>query len=188
METITKKQADKLQDTINLMNASNVTYESIKNALEFAIKKYEIPAVVEDAVFNSGGFLSKGDNCIAILHPDHRTDYFKYCIFKASVGTTCTIDLYAYGKSKNIAQESFAENTKIFDGQGRKDVIDGIRKGGYFGAGYAIGGAIAGVAATGIKVVAKGVNALLRDTQALEEEKAWYNAMNCVIMEVLELE
>ena len=57
--------------------------------------------------------------------------------------------------------------------------------GGAVGAGFAIGSAVTGVAKAGFKAVAKGINALMRDPQALEEENAWYSAVYSIFNEVI---
>ena len=185
METINRKKVQQARDSIRYMNGSGITYSAIKQALDEVIGKYGINAVVEEATLYGGGLFSKEESCLALVNPSHRNDYFKFCILKKEIGNTCTVDVYSFGQSKNIKHEEFAANTRVFDGSGAMGAVGGMLTGGAIGAGFAIGSAVTGVAKAGFKAVAKGINALMRDPQALEEENAWYSAVYAVFNEVI---
>jgi len=185
MENINRKKVQQARDSIRYMNGSDITYNAIKAALDEVIEKYGIDAVVEEATLYGGSLFAKEESCLALVNPNHRNDYFKFCIVKKDAGKTCTIDVYTFGQSKNIKHEEFAANTHIFDGSGTSGAVAGMFRGGAIGAGFAIGSAVGGVAKAGFKAVAKGINALMRDPQALEEENAWYSAVYSIFNEVI---
>lgn len=185
METINRKKVQQARDSIRYMNGSDITYDAIKQALDEVIENYGIDAVVEEATLYGGGLFSKEESCLALVNPNHRNDYFKFCIVKKDAGKTCTVDVYSFGQSKNIKHEEFAANTHIFDGSGASGAVAGMFRGGAVGAGFAIGSAVGGVAKAGFKAVAKGISALMRDPQALEEENAWYSAVYSIFNEVI---
>ena len=185
MEVINRKKVQQARDSIRYMNGSDITYAAIKQALDEVIENYGIDAVVEEATLYGGGLFSKEESCLALVNPNHRYDYFKFCIVKKDAGKTCTVDVYSFGQSKNIKHEEFAANTRVFDGSGTMGTVGGMLAGGAVGAGFAIGSAVTGVAKAGFKAVAKGINALMRDPQALEEENAWYSAVYSIFNEVI---
>ena len=153
--------------------------------MEEVIENYGIDAVVEEATLYGGSLFAKEESCLALVNPNHRNDYFKFCIVRKDAGKTCTVDIFSFGQSKNIKHEEFAANTHIFDGKGAMGAVGGMLAGGAVGAGFAIGSAVTGVAKAGFKAVAKGINALMRDPQALEEENAWYSAVYSIFNEVI---
>ena len=185
MESINRKKVQQARDSIRYMNGSEVTYDAIKIALEEVIENYGIDAVVEEATLYGGSLFAKEESCLALVNPNHRNDYFKFCIVRKDAGKTCTVDIFSFGQSKNIKHEKFAANTHIFDGKGAMGAVGGMLAGGAVGAGFAIGSAVTGVAKAGFKAVAKGINALMRDPQALEEENAWYSAVYSIFNEVI---
>lgn len=185
MEVINRKKMQQARDSIRFMNGSDITYDAIKYALEEVIEKYGIEAAVEDATLYGGGLFSKEESCLALVNPQHRNDYFKFCILRKDSGKTCVVDVYSFGQSKNIKHEDFAANTHVFDGSGVAGTVGGMLTGGAIGAGFAIGSAVTGVAKAGFKAVAKGINALMRDPEALEEENAWYSAVYSIFNEVI---
>ncbi len=165
------------------MDGSAVIYEVIKAALQEKAENYGIAAEVESSEFESGLF-SKGEECLTFVHPDHIGDYFKFCIYRKEVGKTCTVEIYSYGQSKNIKREDFAANTHIFDGSGVMGTAAGALRGGAVGAGFAIGSAAVGITKAGVKAIGKGINALMRDPEALERENDWYSAVFSIFNEV----
>lgn len=185
METVNRKKMEQARNSIRFMNGNDVTYAEIKAALEEVIENYGIEAVVEEATLYGGGLFSKEESCLALVNPNHRNDYYKFCIVRRDAGKTCTVDVYSFGQSKNIKHEDFAANTRVFDGSGAMGTVGGMLAGGAIGAGFAIGSAVTGVAKAGFKAVAKGINALMRDPEALEQENAWYSAVYAVFNEVI---
>ncbi|MBQ7541020.1 MAG: hypothetical protein IJT44_01865 [Clostridia bacterium] len=72
----------------------------------------------------------------------------------------------------------------MFDGTISRSVAFGAFRGGAFGVGAAVGGAAAGIVKGGIKAIAKGINHLTMDREALAIEQDWYDRINGVLANV----
>lgn len=184
MEAITAKKMTQVRDAVRFMDGGNLTYDDLKNALQNCIDEYGIPATMDSGEISYGLF-SRSVNCLTLYHPEHHYDYFDFCFIIKPMGKTCMIETYSYGKSTQISREAFAENTRVFDGSGVSGTAVGILRGGAIGAGFAIGSAVTGIVKAGGKAIAKGINALMRDSAALEQEKAWYDAILSVFNDVI---
>ena len=86
MENINRKKVQQARDSIRYMNGSDITYNAIKAALDEVIEKYGIDAVVEEATLYGGSLFAKEESCLALVNPNHRNDYFKFCIVKKDAG------------------------------------------------------------------------------------------------------
>lgn len=184
-EFVPAKKMVGIREPVRYMDGSEVTYDSIKQRLEEVVEQYGIPVSVETAEMNYGIFGDKGVPCLVVVHPDHRDDYFKFCILKKEIGKTCTVEVNSYGKSTQLKREDYANNTKIFDGRGTAGTASGLLFGGAVGAGFAIGSAVTGIAGAGVKAIGKGINALLRNPNALESEKMWYQTVCSIFDSVI---
>lgn len=60
----------------------------------------------------------------------------------------------------------------------------GAFRGGAFGTGFAVGSAVGGIVGGSVKLMAKGVAAMMRDDAALSREKEWYELMDTVFQQV----
>ncbi len=169
---------------IRFMDGEYVTYDAIKERIEKLVEDYGIEATLAMGDVNYGLF-SGTKEALMLVHPKHVDDYYKFCIIITPAGKTCNVEVFSYGKSRQMSAEAFAQNTKIFDGSGVMGTAAGILRGGAVGAGFAIGSAAVGIAKAGAKGIAKGINALMRDPGALEEEKAWYDIVNEIIATVI---
>lgn len=149
---------------------------AIKDSLPSYEEEYGFEYVCEDDVISTGGFLSGTDyECVKISRPGHEFDCFNYYITLEEQGRAYLAVVYCGGSSRQIGKEEFAQNTKIFDGSTSRGVAAGAFRGGALGAGFAIGSLAGGLLKSGVKAIAKGVNALTRDEGALKEELDWYN-------------
>lgn len=187
MITVKAKEMNPVH-SIRYMDAENATMENLMDY--FAQKAAEYGLVYE---FQEGeisyGLFSTPVPCTVLIHPKHlgnsENEYFKFCFTRQVQGKTCTIEVSSFGRSTQMKAADFAANTKIFDGKGTLGTAAGILRGGAVGAGFAIGSAAAGIGKAGVKAIAKGINALIRDPAALAEEQAWYDLLFAVIGEVL---
>mgnify|MGYP004517400617 FL=1 len=188
MITVKAKEMNPVH-SIRYMDAENATMENLMDY--FAQKAAEYGLVYE---FQEGeisyGLFSTPVPCTVLIHPKHldwnsENEYFKFCFTRQVQGKTCTIEVSSFGRSTQMKAADFAANTKIFDGKGTLGTAAGILRGGAVGAGFAIGSAAAGIGKAGVKAIAKGINALIRDPAALAEEQAWYDLLSAVIGEVL---
>lgn len=184
MESISAKKMTPVRDPVRFMDGGNITYNDLKNALQSRIDEYGVPVAMDSGEISYGIF-SPSVECLTLYHPEHHNDYYDFCLIIKPLGKTCTIEAYSYGKSTQMSREAFAENTKVFDGSGVGNTALGLLSGGAIGAGFAIGSAVTGIAKAGGKAIAKGINALMRDPAALEQEKAWYDAIFSVFNDVI---
>lgn len=188
MITVKAKEMNPVH-SIRYMDAENATMENLMDY--FAQKAAEYGLVYE---FQEGeisyGLFSTPVPCTVLIHPKHlgwnsENEYFKFCFTRQVQGKTCTIEVSSFGRSTQMKAADFVANTKVFDGKGTLGTAAGILRGGAVGAGFAIGSAAAGIGKAGVKAIAKGINALIRDPAALAEEQAWYDLLFAVIGEVL---
>lgn len=182
-EYVNKKKVESVMNPIRYKDGSAITYDAIKTVLEEKIDEYGIDAKIISSELYSGLF-SSDEECLSLVNPNHREDYFKFCIYRKEMGKTCVVEVYSYGQSKNIKREDFAANTRIFDGSGAMGTAAGILRGGAVGAGFAIGSAAVGVTKAGVKAIKKGINTLLLDQDALEKENDWYAAVFDILNEI----
>ncbi len=184
MEYVNRKKMEAIRDSVRYMNGSEVSYDAITEALNAKIEEYGIPARVVSATLGGGGLFAKEETCIALVNPEHLYDYYKFCIYKKDVGKTCIVDIYSFGTSKNMKNESLASK-KIFDGSGAIGTAAGILHGGAAGVGFAIGSAAVGIGKAGIKAISKGIGKLFQDENSMELENEWYRAIAAIFDEVI---
>ena len=182
---VRNKELEEVRDPVRYMNGSEVTLEALKEALEEAAENYGIPLRITEDEVEYSLFSSQRTPCLVIEHPKHDCDYYNFCIQRKAQGNTCVISVSSFGRSSQMAKEQFAANTKVFDGAGSRGTVVGVLRGGAVGAGFAMGSAAMGLAKGGIKALAKGINALTRDSGALEEEKGWYDVVFSIFNDVI---
>lgn len=178
-----RKRMNAVGNPVRLMNCE-ITYDDLRSSLEQCIAEYGIEATLDSGEVSYGIFRQPVE-CLTIYHPNHHYDYYNLCILLKPLGNTCTIETYTYGKSTQMSYEAFAKNTKVFDGSGVGNTALGMLSGGAVGVGFAIGSAVTGIAKAGGKAIAKGINALMRDLAALEQEQLWYDTVFSILGDVL---
>lgn len=186
MERVNRKNLISVMNTVRYANGRSITDWIIQSSLKKKIQQYGIRADIDTCEITSGIFGGEEKSGIALIHPDHINDYYKFCIVRNMVGSTCTVDVYTYGQSRNIKHEEYAENVKVFNGSGTRGAALGLFTGGAFGAGVAAGSIVGGVLGAGARAIGKGINALMRDSAGLEAEQAWYNAIFDILYEILD--
>ncbi len=169
---------------VRFMDGDLITYEAIKDRIERVSEDYGIDINLSMGEVNYGIF-SGNKEALMLVNPNHVDDYYKFCFIITPAGKTATVEVFSYGKSRQMSAEAFAQNTKVFDGSGAMGTLGGALVGGPVGWGFALGSAAVGVTKAGVKGIAKGINALMRDSKALEEEKVWYDIVNEIIGSVI---
>lgn len=185
MEYANKKKMLAVRNTVRYKADANVTYDLLYRSIKHKIKEYGLDAHIDNCSVSNGLF-GEDENALAVVHPQHTSDYFKYCIICNKVGTTATVDVYTFGQSSNMKHEEYAANTKIFTGNGARGAAVGMFRGGAFGVGAAAGSIIGSAVGAGFRAIGKGINALMRDEAGLEREVQWYSAMNDILSEILD--
>ena len=185
MEYINKQKLIPARNSVRYKDGAKITDDLIRRSLKKKISEYGIRAQVDSCEISNGLF---GDvkYGIAVFHPSHQSDYYKFCITSNMVGTTRVVDIYMYGRSSNINHENYAANTKIFTGSGARGTAAGAFTGGALGAGVAIGSVLGSAVGAGFRAVGKGINALMRDSEGLELEQQWYAVIADIFTEVFD--
>ncbi len=180
---ISAKELEKLYG-IRYTDAEGLTLEYIQKAIFEKAEEYGLElAILNEEV--SYGVFSGTKPCLVLSHPTQKSDYYMYAITLAPQGKTCVVEVSVFGRSVQMSKEDFANNTHIFTGNNTRGAVVGALRGGALGVGFAVGSMAAGVGKAGIKALAKGINALTRDPQALEKEKGWYDLLNAILEEVI---
>ncbi|MBR5558836.1 MAG: hypothetical protein IKU72_01150 [Oscillospiraceae bacterium] len=180
---ITAKELIK-QYGVRYTDAEDMTLEDVKNALSEKAEEYGLAVSFLNEEVTYGLFGGKKD-CLVLMHPTFKMEYYMYAIMLAPQGKTCVVEVYTFGRSAQMSKEEFANNTRVFTGENARGAAVGLLRGGAVGVGFAAGSIAAGVGKAGIKALAKGINALTRNQQALEEEKGWYDLLNAILDEVI---
>lgn len=162
----------------------NISYQEHKDIIASVADDYGFEHCCYFDQITTGGFAGElfGEkyDCLQIIHPDHEYDYYNYYITLTRQGKTILVVIYAGGTSKQIKKAEFQQNTRVFDGTASRGVASGLFSGGAVGAGLAIGSIAGGALKSGIKAVAKGINALTWNQGKLNSELEWYNQAMCV--------
>lgn len=159
-----------------------INCDMIENVLQGTIddRGYNI-TLIRDTV-SSGGLLGGREyDCLRICNPDHVSDYYNYVLTINRDGRDDSLIVSLCGNSSQVRKDDML-GKKVFDGTISRSIGAGMKKGGSVGAGFAIGGAAAGLAKAGIKGIGKGLSALTRDKEAYETEMRWYSEAQELIM------
>lgn len=151
------------------------TVAALDDALRTAADANQIPYACHTEDVRFGGMLKNHiDSCLVITHPEHQRDYFSLVI--SCTGEKLTV--YRYGSSKQMDKLAEKASFKgsagtfgngLFGGHDVDDAVTGAAAN-IYGAGKMMKGT-AGMLIHGLK-------ALGGSKQKLEEEKAWYAAIN----------
>lgn len=181
---IREKDLTAFSDPIRLVDDETTELRSIGEALQRCAEEFGAEVKIKNEAVERGFFDSNPIPCLQICHPNHEKDYFNFCITCKQQGKTRLVQIYTYGKSKQMGLEAFQKNTRAFDGSGVRGTAVGALRGGALGAGFAIGSAVGGVVKGTGKLLAKGVAAMMCDDAALSVEKDWYDLMATVLQNV----
>jgi hypothetical protein len=134
------------------------------------------------------GLLKENPPCLVISSSEHGKDYFTFVCYKEETRTHTLLYIKVGGKSKQAKYDIFAKNVKVFNGSVHKGVLAGIRRGDGYGMGMVIGSVVGGALGGTARLIGKGVNALLRDKEAYQEELAYYDQVISIIDESLSVQ
>ncbi|MCL1793490.1 MAG: hypothetical protein FWG34_06445 [Oscillospiraceae bacterium] len=76
-------------------------------------------AIYEEQVKSGGLFNSSTEPCLVLCHPEHREDYFSFCIRVKRLGRYAFVSIKDFGKSKQMTKANISENMKN-DRKGKK--------------------------------------------------------------------
>lgn len=181
------KNLEEYLEPIRYADGANATLDDALAYIEEKAEEHSVDLVCEKGFAEYGNIFSFNHMdvpCIVLHHPAHSSDYFKFCITRKEMGNAAIFQVFTTGNSRQINKEQFQQNTQIMDGSGALGASIGMLRGGAVGAGFAIGSAVTGIAKTGVKAIAKGVNALTMNKAALELEMEWYRCISTILYEV----
>lgn len=90
-----------IEDTSRIILQNGTTLDALKKALYDAAQEKGIYIDVEENQITSGGMIRKKVYpCLVISHPEHKSDYYQYCIMLTTDSTRTYIELFRKGVSR----------------------------------------------------------------------------------------
>lgn len=172
---IKEKELREFRPTYKYSDGTEITLQTIQNALEDKANEYQIPIAFYEEQIKYGGMLSSSMvDCIVLYHPEHRNDYYKIAISIKRQGTMAFISAYEFGESKNLKKLGARAGAGAAMKYGLKNISGGDK--GVPGLSL-VGGAIGG--AVGLLRSVGGSKA------KQEQENYYYGAITQIIDEVI---
>lgn len=138
-----------------------INFQVVINSIKETAEKYNIPVGFYDDQVKSGGMFSREiEECIVVFHPEHQTDYFKFCIRIKHQGVFTYIYTDVFGSSAQMDKFARAEMAK----QDRKGKTMSYKVGSMIGS---------------------GLRNMGKSRQKLEEEEIYYDTLKYVLSEAL---
>lgn len=152
-----KKDMEDFHDTVYFDDKSgSTTLDDVQSRVEETAREVGIPIAFSRDRVKGGGLFSKTvDDCIVMCHPDHKKDYYNFCIYLSRQGNRVFIHIKVFGHSKQIKKEARSEAAKA-DRQGKE-------------LAYQLGSALG----SGLRNIGK-------SKKKLEEEQEYYATLNDV--------
>jgi len=157
-------KADELREfrpQVRYQNGEGITLGTVQDAIKDCADKMGIPVAFENDQVKSGGlFNSSVEDCIVMYHPDHRSDYFRFCIRVKRQGVYAFVSINDFGKSSQMAKADRAEFAKA-DRQGKS-------------MSYKVG-----------SMIGQGLMNIGKSKQKLEEEQMYYQCVFDIFDEIV---
>lgn len=90
----------------SIHTSGSITLDEIAEIFKDCAREDGIPVDFYDDKVHSGGLFGKNQPCKVMFHPDHKNDYFKFCIRIGTQGANSFIEINDFGKSKNFARRA----------------------------------------------------------------------------------
>lgn len=147
--------------SVRYKDGRSITLQTVQNALQDAAKSLGIPVAFYADQVKSGGLLNSSvEDCIVMYHPEHESDYFKFCIRIGRQGTYALVLVNDFGKSKQMNKAAYVENYKA-DRRGKE-------------MGYQIG-----------SIIGQSLMTVGRSKKKLEDEKMYYQCVFDIFDEII---
>lgn len=151
-----------------------ITLEELKDALEAVYETTGYKLGFGKRIVKTDGLFKTNPDALVVYNSEHMNDYFEFVFYFTENKRFAELQMRVGGKSKQAKHDIFAKEVKVFNGSAIKGIARGVMVGGSFGAGMAVG-SIAGSAIGGsVRLIRKGINALLRDEEAYKAELEFY--------------
>ena len=121
---------------LRFMNGSHITYDSLANVLKEGADAFGIPMAYYMDEVKSGGLLKKRtEDCLVIYNPEHKNDYYNFCIKLSKMGNVAFLDTYIFGSSRLASSRAAGKSITGEDGSDGlgffKGVLGKVVHGGY---------------------------------------------------------
>lgn len=154
-------ELSKFLPTYKYTGGENVTFQVLIDNIKEEAQKYAVPVEFYNDQVKSGGIFNREiEECIVVYHPEHKTDYYNFCIRIKRVGSIVQIQTDVFGSS--VQMDKFARAEKAFEDRQGKSVS------------YKIG-----------SMVGSGLRNMGKNKQKLEEEELYYDTLRYVLREAL---
>lgn len=157
-------KADTLREfrpSVRYKDGNGITLQTVQVAIKDCAQGMGIPvAFYSDQVKSGGLFNSSVEDCIVMYHPEHQSDYFKFCIRVARQGAYAFVSVNDFGQSKQMAKADRAELAKQ-DRRGKS-------------MSYKVG-----------SLIGQGIANIGKSKQKLEEEQMYYQCVFDIFDEII---
>ena len=142
-------------------DGNGISLEVVQEAIRNKAQSMNLPvAFYNDQVKSGSLFNSRVEDCAVLYHPEHRNDYFSFCIRVTHQGSYAFVSINDFGQSKQIDKEDRAEWAK----QDRKGKA----------VSYKIG-----------SMIGEGIANIGKNKQKLEEERMYYHCVRNIFDEII---
>lgn len=146
---------------VRYQNGDGITLQTVTEAIKDAAENMGILVAFRPDQVKSGGiFNSEVEDCVVMYHPEHESDYFKFCFRVKRQGKYAFVYVNDYGKSKQIAKADTSEFMKN-DRRGKE-------------LSYKVG-----------SLIGQGIRTLGRNKNKLEEENNYYQCIFDIFDEIV---
>jgi len=146
---------------VRYQNGDGITLETVTEAIKESAMNMGIPVSFRNDQVKSGGlFNGVVEECVVLYHPEHESDFFKFCIRVKRQGKYAFVYVNDFGKSKQIAKANTAEFMKN-DRAGKE-------------LSYKVG-----------SLIGQGLRTLGRNQNKLEEENNYYQCIFDIFDEIV---
>lgn len=147
--------------TYRFEDGASISLEAVQNALAAEAEKHDVPVAFYADQVKSGSLFNKQiEDCIVMYHPEHRYDYFTFCIRVQHQGSMAYVAVNDFGSSKQMDKFARAEYAKQ-DRKGKE-------------LSYQIG-----------SMIGAGIRNIGKSKQKLEEEQNYYGVVQYVLDQVI---
>lgn len=159
---VQKKQLRELRPEMRYKNLE-ITFDSIQTALTEKAAELDIPVAFYSDDVGKDSFLNfniADEPCLVMYHPDHKDDYFKFCIRISHKGAYTFISVNDFGQSPQMKKAGIV------------DMCRASRKG--RGISYKVG-----------SIIREGITSLSLDRESAEDEQRYYQCVMDILDELI---
>lgn len=157
-----KKHLREFRPDVQYRNC-NIDFDTIQSAISELAQELDVPVAFYSDDVSKDGFLNFGiadEPCLVLHHPEHKDDYFKFCIRISQKGAYTFVSVNDFGQSPQMKKV------------GMVDFCRSSRKG--RGLSYKLG-----------SVLREGITSLSLDREKAEDEKRYYECIIDILNEVI---